>query len=48
MTVKTDVIRSINPADESLIEEIPVTKETRVEQLIESASSPRESGATVH
>ena len=39
MTVKTDVIRSVNPADESLIEEIPVTKESRVEQLIASASS---------
>lgn len=38
MTVKTDVITSLNPADESIIEEVPVTPEKRVLEILESAS----------
>lgn len=38
MTVKTDVIQSVNPADESVIEEVPVTEEKRVTELVKRAS----------
>lgn len=37
MTVKTDVIHSLNPADESLLEEIPVTSSKRVKEIIGKA-----------
>lgn len=39
MAVKTDVIQSVNPADESVIEEIPVTDTEAVETLIDNAST---------
>jgi acyl-CoA reductase-like NAD-dependent aldehyde dehydrogenase len=38
MTVKTEVIQSINPADESLIEEVPITEPKRVKEIIGKAS----------
>lgn len=47
MTVKTDMIQSINPADESIIEEIPITEPKRVRELIgkAKASQPKWHGS---
>lgn len=43
MAVKTDVIQSLNPADESVIEEIPVTEIEDVETLLDRADEAQAS-----
>ncbi len=45
MVVSTDVIQSLNPADESVIEEVPVTPSDRVGEVLEQAARAQESWA---